>query len=236
MTLAAVSQAFVREHLRASLTLALLVLIPAFFVLAGASVLGEFGGALGGGVAGVSATALAAGWAAAFLAGTLAFFQVSSSREADRRLVIAGLAPGTVAGARIGAAIALSLIVTAAAFITLVLREPPAHAAHAAAGVLAFALIYVGIGALVGSVVHGALEGSMTVALIFLVDIFSGPGMTDSGGLAALAPTRRSAEVLIAAGAGQASPSQDWLIVALTVAGSLTLAGAAFWSAARVRG
>lgn len=232
----AASHAFLREHLRAPLTLALLALIPALFVLAGAAVLGEFGAALGGAVGGASATALGAGWAAAFLAGTLAFFQVSSSREADRRLVIAGLGPGTVAGARIGAAIALSLIVAAAALIALELREPPAHAAHAAAAVLAFALIYVGIGALVGSVLTGALEGSMTVALIFLVDIFSGPGMTDSGGVAALAPTRRSAEVLIAAGAGQGSPSQDWLIVALTVIGSLVLAGAAFWSAARVRG
>ena len=42
------SFAFVREHLRAPLTLALLVAIPAFFVLIFASVLGEFAKALGG--------------------------------------------------------------------------------------------------------------------------------------------------------------------------------------------
>ena len=229
------TRAFLREHLRAPLTLALLILIPALFVLASAAVLGEFAAALGGAVAGASGSALGAGWAAAFLAGALAFFQVSSSREADRRLALAGLGSGPVALARIGASIVLALIVAAAAFATLELREPPLHPAHAAAGVLAFSLIYVGVGALVGSIVSGALEGSLTVALIFLVDVFSGPGMTDSGGIAAFLPTRQAAELLIAAGGGRGSPSEDWLVVALTVAASLTVAFAAFWWAARPR-
>src|SRR5438093_1569414 len=68
----------------------LLVVIPVFFVLIFASVLGEFSKALGGTLAAQSATAISAGWAAAFLAGTLAFFQVASSRGADRRLAAAG--------------------------------------------------------------------------------------------------------------------------------------------------
>jgi hypothetical protein len=229
------TRAFLREHLRAPLTLALLILIPGLFVLASAAVLGEFAAALGGAAAGASASALGAGWAAAFLAGALAFFQVSSSRDADRRLALAGLGLGPVALARIGASIVLSLVVAAAAFGTLELREPPLHPAHAAAGVLAFSLIYVGIGALVGSIVSGALEGSLTVALIFLVDVFSGPGMTDSGGIAAILPTRQAAELLIAAGGGRASPGEDWLVVALTVAASLTVAFLAFWWAARPR-
>ena len=101
--MASASVAFVREHLRARLTLALLVLIPALFVIASAAVLGEFASALGGAVAGSSASALGAGWAAAFLAGALGFFQVSSSRDADRRLALAGLGPTRVAAARIGA-------------------------------------------------------------------------------------------------------------------------------------
>ena len=71
------SGAFVREHLRAPLTLVLLVAIPVFFVLIFASVLGDFAKALGGTLAAQSATAISAGWAAAFLSGTLAFFQVS---------------------------------------------------------------------------------------------------------------------------------------------------------------
>jgi hypothetical protein len=233
--MASASAAFVREHLRARLTLALLVLIPALFVIASAAVLGEFASALGGAVAGTSASALGAGWAAAFLAGALGFFQVSSSRDADRRLALAGLGPTRVAAARIGASAALAMVVSAAAFITLELSEPPLHPAHAAAAIAAFALIYVGLGALIGSFVSGPLEGSMTVALIFLVDIFSGPGMTDSGGVAALLPTRGVAELLIAAGAGEGSPTGDWLVVLATVIGSLSIAFGAFWWAARPR-
>lgn len=232
----AASAAFLREHLRTPLVLVLLVLIPVLFVVASAAVLGEFARALGGAVGGRSASALGAGWAAAFLAGALGFFQVSSSREADRRLALAGLGPGAVAGARIGASLLLAVVVSAAAFITLELREPPAHPLHAAAGVLAFALIYVGIGALVGSFISDPLQGSLTVALIFLVDIFSGPGMTDSGGIAALLPTRQAAELLAAAGAGQGSPTDDWLVVLLTVCASLGVAFGAFWWAARPRG
>jgi hypothetical protein len=233
--MAAASVAFLREHLRAPLTLVMLVLIPVLFVIASAAVLGEFASALGGAVGGRSASALGAGWAAAFLAGALGFFQVSSSREADRRLALAGLGAGTVAGARIGASLALALVVSAAAFVTLELREPPVHPAHAAAGVVAFAVIYVGIGTLIGSFVSGQLEGSLAVALVFLIDAFSGPGMTDSGGVAAVLPTRQAAELLIAAGAGQGSPAEDWLAVALTAVASLGVAFVAFWSAARAR-
>jgi len=233
--MALASIAFLREHLRAPLTLALLVLIPALFVIASAAVLGEFAAALGGAVAGASASALGAGWAAAFLAGALGFFQVSSSREADRRLAIAGLGSGSVALARIGASLALALVVSAAALITLELREPPAHPAHTAAAVVAFAMIYVGIGTVIGSFVVAPLEGSLAVALIFLVDIFSGPGMTDSGGIAAVLPTRQAAELLIAAGAGRGSPIGDWVVVGLTAAVSLMVAFATFWWAARPR-
>ena len=104
-----ISTAFVREHLRAPLTLALLVAIPVFFVLVFASVLGDFAEALGGTLASQSATAISAGWAAAFLSGTLAFFQISSSRGADRRLALAGLGPVRVALSRIVAALAIGL-------------------------------------------------------------------------------------------------------------------------------
>src|SRR5262245_32524260 len=99
--LVAVSGSFIREQLRAPLTLVLLVAIPAFFVLIFAGVLGEFARALGGTLASNSATAISAGWAAAFLSGTLGFFQVSSSRGADRRLAVAGLGTVRVAAGRI---------------------------------------------------------------------------------------------------------------------------------------
>jgi hypothetical protein len=58
--------------------------------------------------------------------------------------------------------------------------------------------------------------------------------MTSSGAFA-WTPTRSAAELLIAAGAGQGSPSADWLGMAVVAVGSLAVALAAFRSSARTR-
>jgi hypothetical protein len=228
------SGSFVREQLRAPLTLVLLVAIPAFFVLVFASVLGEFSKALGGSLASRSATAISAGWAAAFLSGTLAFFQVTSSRAADRRLAAAGLGPTRVALSRIAAALLLGVTVSAAAFATLWLRSGIGHPLHAAVAIFAFAAIYIGIGALIGALVSGPLEGSLLVILVFSLDAFSGPQMTSSG-LSGFTPTYHAANLLIAAAGGQGSPGADWIGVAAIALGALAVALAAFWFAARTR-
>jgi len=228
------SGAFVREHLRAPLTLALLVAIPVFFVLIFASVLGEFAKALGGTLASQSATAISAGWAAAFLSGTLAFFQVSSSRSADRRLSAAGLGPWRVAGSRIVASLSIGVAVSAVAFATLWLRTGIGHPMHAFVAITSFAVIYIGLGALIGAFVRGALEGSLLVLLLFSVDAFSSPEMTSSGAFA-WTPTRSAANLLIAAGGGQGSPTADWLGMAAVAVGSIAVALTAFWLAARTR-
>jgi hypothetical protein len=226
--------AFTREHLRAPLTLVLLIAIPAFFVLIFASVLGDFATALGGTLAAQSATAISAGWAAAFLSGTLAFFQVSSSRGADQRLSAAGLGPWRVALARIAAALTIGVTVSAVAFITLWLKSGIGHPLHAAVAILSFAIIYIGLGALIGAFVKGALEGSLLILLLFSVDAFSSPEMTSQGAFA-WTPTRDAANVLIAAGGAQGSPSADWIGMAAVALGALTVALAAFWAAARTR-
>lgn len=228
------SAAFIREHLRAPLTLVLLIAIPAFFVLIFASVLGDFAQALGGTLATQSATAISAGWAAAFLSGTLAFFQVSSSRGADRRLAAAGLGPWRVAVARIAAALVIGTAVSAVAFVTLWLRSGIGHPLHAAVAILSFAVIYIGLGALIGAFVKGALEGSLLVLMLFSLDAFSSPEMTSSGAFA-WTPTRSAAELLIAAGGGHGSPSADWLGMAAVALGAIAIALAAFWTAARTR-
>jgi hypothetical protein len=232
---AAVGSTFVREHLRARLTLVLLVAIPAFFVLVFASVLGDFARALGGTLAERAATAISAGWAAAFLSGSLAFFEVTSSRGADRRLALAGLGPWRVAASRIAAALALGITVSAAAFVTLWLRSGIEHPAHAALAIFAFAAIYIGVGALVGAFVSGPLEGSLLVVLVFVIDVFSGPAMTSSDSFSPLTPTRKAADLLIAAGGGQGSPGGDWLAVAAVALGALVVALGAFWFSARSR-
>jgi hypothetical protein len=230
------SLAFLREHLRTPLTLVLLAGIPVLFVLVFASVLGEFATALGGMLAGQAAVAISAGWAAAFLSGSLAFFQVSSARGADRRLALAGLGPGRVAVARIAAAVTLALVVSVAAFLTLWLRSGIEHPLHGIAGIVAFALTYVGIGAVVGALVRSPLEGSLVVVLVFSVDVFSGPQMTSSGGLIGWTPTQDAAELLVAAGVGVASPTADWLAVGGVAAVAVAAALIAFWLSARTRG
>lgn len=231
-----VSGRFVREQLRAPLTLVLLVWIPAFFVLIFAGILGDFADALGGTLQSRSATAVSAGWAAAFLCGTLAFFQVSSSRNADRRIAMAGLGALRVALSRIAAAVVLGATVSGVAFITLWLRSGIGHPLHAAVAIFAFGAIYIGVGALIGAFVSGPLEGSLLVMLIWSIDAFSGPQMTSSsGGLATLTPTYHAANLLIAGGGGQASPGADWIGVAAIALGALAVALAAFWFAARSR-
>lgn len=232
---AEVSGDFLREQIRAPLTLVLLVAIPAFFVLIFASVLGDFAGALGGTLAERAATSISAGWAAAFLAGALSFFQVSSSRAADRRLAAAGLGPWRVAVARIAAALVLGVTVSAVAYVTLALRTGIEHPYHAAVAIFAFAAIYIGIGALIGAFVTDPLNGSLLVVLVFSVDVFSGPAMTSSGGLGEFTPTRDAADLLIAAGAGQGSPASDWVGVAAIALAALVVALGAFWLSARSR-
>jgi hypothetical protein len=230
------SREFVREQLRAPLTLVLLVAIPAFFVLIFANVLGTFSKALGGTLQTQSATAISAGWAAAFLSGTLAFFMVSSSRAADRRLALAGLGAIRVALSRIAAALLLGATVSAVAFLTLWLRSGIGHPPHAAVAIFAFAAIYIGIGALVGALVADPLAGSLLVLAVFSIDAFSGPQMTSAAsGLGTYLPTYHAANLLIAAGGGHSSPATDWRGVALIALASLTVALAAFWLAARTR-
>jgi hypothetical protein len=222
--------AFAREQLRAPFTIALLIAIPAVFVAASAGVLSDFARALGGKLAGDAASSLGAGWSAAFIAGTLGCFQAASSRDADRRLALAGLGPARVAASRIGASVLLAMVASTAGFVALLLRTGIVHPWHAAAAVLAFALIYLAVGVVVGSFVSGQLEGSLLVVGIFLLDVFSGPGMAEHAG--PLSVSRKAADVLIAAGTGTSSPTGDWIKLGLVVAAALALSFVAFaWSA-----
>jgi hypothetical protein len=230
------STSFVREQLRTPMTLCLLVVIPVFFVLIFAGVLSEMSRALGGTLQTRSATAISAGWAAAFLSGTVAFFMVSSSRAADRRLAFAGLGAIRVALSRIAAALVLGLTVSAIALATLWLRSGIGHPLHAAVAIFAFAAIYIGIGAIAGALVSDALAGSLLVLAAFSIDAFSGPQMTSAtSGVGSYMPTYHAANLLIAAGSGHGSPATDWRGVALIAVAAMAIALAAFWVAARTR-
>lgn len=161
---------FLREHLRARLTLVMLVAIPALFVLVSASVLGEFSAALGGSVGGDSASALGAGWAAAFLAGALGFFQVSSSRDADRRLALAGYRPGEAIAPRLAVLVSATLVVLAVSLAVTAIDFAPASWGWFAAGNLLAGLIYGAIGALAGALV-GRLGAAYLMFFLPMMDI-----------------------------------------------------------------
>lgn len=221
---------FAREQLRAPFTLVLLIAVPAVFVAAAAGVLSDFARALGGSLAGDAAASLGAGWAAAFIAGTLGFFAAASSREADRRLSLAGLGAARVALSRIVSSLILAALAAAAGFVALWLRTGIVHPLHAGAAVLAFALIYLAIGVLIGAVVSDQLAGSLAVAFVFLLDVFSGPGMAEHA--APYSFSRKAGDLLIAAGLGRSSPESDWLKLAAIVVLALAAAFAVFiWSA-----
>jgi hypothetical protein len=224
---------FAREQLRAPFTLALLVATPVLFVAAAAGALSDFAAALGGSLAGDAAVALSAGWAAALISGAVGYLQASAARGADRRLVLAGLGPARVAASRIAASAALAVIAAAAAFAALVVRGDLAHPLHAAVAVLAFALLYLGVGVLVGAFVAAPLEGSLLVVFVFLLDAFAGPGMTAEPPVWAV--SQNAADVLIAAGSASASPVGEWLQAALVSAAALAGAFVAFVATARRR-
>jgi hypothetical protein len=225
---------FAREQLRAPFTLALLVAIPVLFVVSAAGALSDFASALGGSLAGDAAVALSAGWAAAFISGTIGYFEAASSRGADRRLALAGLGPARVAAARIAASLLLAVVAAASAFGALAVRTDIAHPVHAAVAILAFALLYLGVGVLVGSLVRSPLEGSLLVVFVFLLDAFAGPGMT-GGSAPPWAISQKAADILIAAGLGTGSPDADWRAAAVVTAGALVVALLVFVASARSR-
>jgi hypothetical protein len=225
---------FAREQLRAPFTLALLVAIPALFVVSAAGVLSDFASVLGGSLAGDAAVALSAGWAAAFVSGALGFFQAASSRGADRRLALAGLGPARVASSRIAASVGLAVVAAAAAFVALVVRVDIAHPLHAAVAVLAFALLYLAIGVVVGSLITAPLEGSLLVVFVFLLDAFADPGMTGDSA-PPWAVSQKAADVLIAAAMGTGSPTGDWLKLVIVTVAALVAAFLVFVASARSR-
>lgn len=225
--------AFTREQLRAPFTLVLLIAVPALFVTAAAGVLSDFARALGSGLGGDAAAALGAGWAAAFISGTLGFFQATSSRGADRRLALAGSGPLRVAAARISASLALAVVAAGSGFVALLLRTGLVHPWHAGAAVLAFALIYLAVGVLIGAVISAPLEGSLAVTFVFLLDVFSGPGMAAHAAFYSV--SRKAADVLITAGLGQTTPTTDWLKLGAVVLLALVCSFAVFAHSSRSR-
>ncbi|MBT8192345.1 MAG: ABC transporter permease, partial [Acidimicrobiia bacterium] len=175
-----------------------------------------------------------AGWAAAFLAGVSGFFLVLGSRNADHRLAQAGMGPARIAAARFGSGLILTLLAATGALVALAARTSVADPARAVGGTVMFAAIYLAIGAGIGALVNNAINGSLIVVFVWMLDVFLGPAM--AGGdvlITRLLPSHFVTLVMLDSASGHSGPIGDlgWALV--WTVGGLTFAGWLFYSATR---
>jgi hypothetical protein len=155
MTTVAFVRRFLADYARNPVNLLLLLVVPTVFVVVVAGSMADAAKLLGG-IGGPAVETATAGWAAAFLAGIAMYFQTASTRETDRRIVIAGLPASSLIVARLMTGLTLAVGASAAALLALAVRTGIDHPARAIAGTIMFAVIYVAVGAVVS--VFGALR------------------------------------------------------------------------------
>ncbi len=174
---ASLTSRWLAEYSRRPLNLVLLVAVPVVFVALSAGALADFADILGGTADVGEVEAATAGWAAAVLAGVAGFFHVSTSREADRRLAAAGAGTGRVVASRMVSTIVLAALAAAGALVALRVRTDLATTFRVVGATALFALIYVGIGVMVGALVRSEMNGSLIVVFAWIFDVFFGPAM-----------------------------------------------------------
>ncbi len=155
--------------------LLLLVVVPVVFVVVAAGSLSDAADLLGGASRGEQVPTATAGWAVAFLAGTAMYFQTSSARDADRRLVIAALSTARLVAARLAAGLVLAALASAAALAALAARTGIQSPGRVLAGTLMFAVIYLAVGAVVGAWVRNPVNGMVLILFVWILDVFFGP-------------------------------------------------------------
>lgn len=180
-----VARRAVADYARRPLNLVLLVAVPVVLVFVWGGTLADFSKLIGGTADPVQLEAATAGWAAAALAGLGGFFQISGARAADRRLASAGGRAGPVVAGRVGACLALAGLASAGGLAALAVRTGINDPVRAVTGTLVVAVIYVAIGILVGTVVRTDMNGALLITLLWILDVFLGPGL--SGGTSAIA-------------------------------------------------
>ncbi|HEX2499089.1 MAG TPA: ABC transporter permease, partial [Actinomycetes bacterium] len=178
MTTMVLVRRFLADYARNPVNLLTLVLVPVVFVVVAAGPLADAAKLLGGASGDLAVETATAGWAAGFLAGIAMYFQITAARDADRRLVISGLRPARLVGARLLTGLGLALIVAVAALVALQLRTGIASPARAAAGTVMFAIIYLAIGAMVGALVRNPVNGTVVILFVWIVDVFFGPTLS----------------------------------------------------------
>jgi hypothetical protein len=131
MTSALLARRFLADYVRNPVNLLMLVLVPAVFTGVAAGSIADAARLLGG-PGGARMQETTAAWSAAFVAALAAYFQMRAARDADRRLVLAGLPPWRLAAARAATGLALAVLASAAAVVTLAPRAGLAGPGRAA--------------------------------------------------------------------------------------------------------
>lgn len=167
---------FLTDYVRNPVNLLLLAVVPLVFVVVVAGAMADAAKLLGG-PGGPAVETATAGWAAGFLAAIGMYFQTASTRDVDRRGVIAGLGPARMVAARLGTGLTLALLAAAIAVTALALRNGIDAPTRVVAGTMMFAVIYLAIGAAVGATVPNPVNGTVVVLFVWILDVFFGPAM-----------------------------------------------------------
>lgn len=175
MTTVAFVRRFLADYARNGVNLLLLAVVPVVFVVVVAGTMADAAKLLGG--TGPAVETATAGWAAAFLAGIAMYFQTAATRDTDRRVVVSGLKPSRLVVARLLTGALLAVAAAAAALTALAVRTGINDPVRVGAGTLMFAVVYVAVGALVGSFARNPVNGTVIVLFVWIMDVFFGPAM-----------------------------------------------------------
>ena len=223
-TTALLVRRFLADYTRNGPNLVLLAVVPVVFVVVAAPPLSDAARLLGGTGGGPALETVTAGWAAAFLTAIAMYFQICSARTTDRLLTLAGLARVRLASARLTAGAALALMATLVAVLALAARGQVDDLWRVTAGTAMFAVVYLGLGAVVGTLVPNAVNGTVILMFIWILDVFFGPTLSGSESpVLRLLPTHFISLWTVALPSGHGGPGElalslGWVVAAVALA------------------
>lgn len=230
------ARSFIVDYVRNPVNLIVLAIVPVVFVMVAAGSLSDAMQLLGGRIGPAVETATA-GWAAGFLSGLAMYFQIRSSRAADRRMLLAGLAPARLIAARAVTGLLLAGLVAAVALVALAIRTGIEEPRRVIAGTLMFAVIYLAIGALVGLIVTNPVNGAVVILFIWFLDVFLGPAGSGADRVfTRWFPTHFVTLWMVDLPSRHGGRLGDLGIALVWVLGALLVAGTVLWAGSRTAG
>jgi hypothetical protein len=187
-----------RQYARQPVNIALLLILPPLFVLGLSSAIATFSGVLGGNLGERSGSAIGAVWAAALLSSSAAFFLLRASRQADDRLLIAGLGRPALYATHALAGAVLGVGSGTVGFLVVLLTQDIASPIDLWLAVVVGAVAYEAVGATLAFFVDGDLEGSFIILLVFMLDAFvAGPLGGATGFWPSLFPLHHPSQIAV---------------------------------------